>query len=182
MLLCASFLPLLIRPALPTYMVLNFSHKNQPLMRESNPFWRCGRWFIRWKLQGCPWSPRKYALKHLCISLGTEISFGHLSDQYIRPAKDLAAKIRGNVLYLCHNDQPRHSRSMHMTSKVTIHCTQTTKVDNLWQERGDLAEKAWWHPIPTKVLSHLTRLITRCNIQHCWRIRDQCMTSMDGRD
>ena len=76
-------------------------------------------------------SPKKYASKVLCISLGTEISFGRLSDQYIRPAKDLAAKIRGNVLYLCHNDQPRHSRSMHMTSKVTIHCTQTTK-GNLW--------------------------------------------------
>ena len=44
----------------------------------------------------------------------TDISFGQLSDQYIRPAKDLAAKIRGNVLYLCHNDQPRHSRSMHI--------------------------------------------------------------------
>ena len=115
-------------------MVLNFSHKNQPLMKESNHFWRCqhfGRCFTRWKLQRCPCSPKYYALKVLCISLGTEISFGRLSDQYIRPAKDLAAKIRGNVLYLCHNDQPRHSRSMHMTSKVTIHCTQTTK-GNLW--------------------------------------------------
>ena len=91
-------------------MVLNFSHKNQPLMKESNHFWRCqhfGRCFTRWKLQRCPCSPKYYALKVLCISLGTEISFGRLSDQYIRPAKDLAAKIRGNVLYLCHNDQPR---------------------------------------------------------------------------
>ena len=159
-------------------MVLNFSFTNQPLMRESNPFWRCGRWFIRWKLQGCPWSPRKYALKHLCISLGTEISFGHLSDQYIRPAKDLAAKIRGNVLYLCHNDQPRHSRSMHMTSKVTIHCTQTTK-GNLWhRERWPGRENL----ISYQGIVTLDRLITRCNIQHCWRIRDQCMTSMDGRD
>ena len=113
-------------------MVLNFSFTDQPIMRESNPFWHCGRWFIRWKLQGCPCSPKYYALKVLCISLGTEISFGQLSDQYIRPAKDLAAKIRGNVLYLCHNDQPRHSRSMHMTSKVTIHSTQTTK-GNLWK-------------------------------------------------
>ena len=95
-------------------MVLDFSFTDQPIMRESNPFWHCGRWFIRWKLQGCPCSPRKYALKVFCISLGTEISFGRLSDQYIRPAKDLAAKIRGNVLYLCHNDQPRHSRSMHI--------------------------------------------------------------------
>ena len=92
----------------------NFSFTDQPIMKESNPFWHCGRWFIRWKLQGCPCSPKYYALKVLCISFGTGISFGRLSDQYIRPAKDLAAKIRGNVLYLCHNDQPRHSRSMHI--------------------------------------------------------------------